>query len=130
MTDYFAFVAIPDTVTSVLICDNVCNQESLSEWTLQYWSNLDVLEIGDFCFKYCKTLTMKSLFRLKKLVVGKLCFTERSYDEIYTEKIGVSAGGLVIEDCPLLDSICIGPMSFADASVFQLKSGCEDVLRR
>lgn len=63
-------------------------------------------------------------------MVGKLCFTERTFEEIDAEKIGVSDGGLVIENCTLLNSISIGPMSFADASVFQLKSSGSECLRR
>ena len=130
MNDYIAFNTMPTTVKSVSVSDNVCNQESLKEWTLEFWSNLESLQIGSYCFKYCKLLTLKSLFKLKTFVVGKLCFTERTFEEFDAEKIGVSDGGLVIENCTLLNSIDIGPMSFADASVFQLKSSGSERLRR
>ena len=65
MSDYIAFNTMPTTVKSVSVSDNVCNQESLKEWTLEFWSNVESLEIGSYCFKYCKRLTLKSLFKLK-----------------------------------------------------------------
>ena len=129
MRDYIAFDTLPSTVKSVVVSDNVCNQETVTEWSLVYWPNLESLQIGNYCFKYCKSLTLKSLFKLKSFAVGRLCFTQRTFEEVDSEAIGVSDGGLVVENCTVLDSISIGPMSFADASVCELKSRDDGVVK-
>lgn len=120
--NYHKFDMMPNTVRHVFVADNCCNQESIQEWLLASWKQLVTLSVGNYCFKHCSWLKLKSLRHLASLTVGTHSFTEVAEESIKAEDIGRRDSGLGIMYCPSLVSIKIGPLSFADASACVIES--------
>ena len=120
--DYYKFDMMPNTVLHAFVANYCCNQESIQEWSLVNWEQLITLSVGDYCFKHCSWLRLKSLKHLTSLIVGTHSFTGVAEGSIRAEDIGRRDSGLEIMYCHSLISIKIGPLSFADASVCMIES--------
>lgn len=97
-------------VESLVVADNCCNGK---EWrTLSFFlvPNLQILQIGNNCFKYVEDVKLVGLKRLKRVVIGQNSFTENSIKES-TDKKSFS-----LKDCTRVRELIIGPSSFSDYS--------------
>lgn len=97
-----------------LIVGNRCFNERWRVLDLSLMPNLCKLKVGSWCFKYVEEVKIAGLKKLKKVVIGNKCCTERMDGQ------GVCAFHLV--DCPLVEELILGCGSFHEYSVFNIKN--------
>ena len=91
------------TIEQLHVSKRSCNGEEWTSLDLSPLLNLQLLEVGDNCFKNVKEMTVVGLPRLKKLTIGKKCFGGLDNKE---------QGSFVLKDCPELTEVHIGNESF------------------
>ena len=86
----------------------------MRELSFTHYPNLQSIHISSFSFPHVLSVTVQGLAQLKEFVVEHQCFCHPQTD--------VDSFSCSISDCSLLEGIDIGYGSFANYSVFSLKS--------
>ena len=97
--------------------NNVCNSMEYKELDLSSFSNLKVLEVGDYSFAFVDEVKLIGLNHLERVEIGKKSFTKCKND-----------GGndpnrhFYLKDCERLTELRIGRYSFSDYSVCEIEN--------
>ena len=107
-----------ETVTDLVISNNLCNDYTASMIDFTHYTNLESLEIGDSNFQHVSEFVIDGFDELKSLKIGENSFTRsiNSYGDDPSRSFGIS-------NCFELESIEIGSYSFSDyGGKFELKN--------
>ena len=107
-----------ETVTDLVISNNLCNDYTASMIDFTHYTNLESLEIGDSNFQHVSEFVIDGLGELKSLNIGINSFTmnKNSYGSN-------SSRSFHLLNCVELESIEIGRYSFSDyGGGFELKN--------
>ena len=97
--------------------NNVCNSKEYTELDLSSFSNLKVLEVGDYSFAFVEEVKLIGLSHLERVVIGKNCFTKK--------KKGTGNNPtrhFHLKNCERLRELKIGCQSFSDYSVCEIEN--------
>ncbi len=101
----------------VIIDNDACNEKCFTALDSSFFSNLKVFEVGDYSFAFVNEVKLIGLNRLKRVVIGKQCFTK--------EKNGCGNdpnGRFYLKDCKQLRELKMGCYSFSDYSVCEIEN--------
>ena len=104
----------PLTVESITITDGLCSSYNGTGLILQNLPALKSIVIGDYCFGNVRSFELDGLNKLESVVIGRQSF-RISGDER-------NDGSYRIVNCPKLQSIQIGGISFQDYHSFELNN--------
>ena len=103
----------------VMIVDNTaCNDKCLTALVLSFFSNLKVLEVGDYSFAFVNEVKLIGLNQLERVVIGKNSFTEPSRLFLGDNP----ARHFHLKNCERLRELKIGRYSFSDYSVCEIEN--------
>ena len=107
-----------ETVTDLVISNNLCNNYTASMIDFTHYTNLESLEIGDSNFQHVSEFVIDGLGELKSLKIGMNSFTmnKNNYGSNSSRSFGIL-------NCIELESFEIGRYSFSDyGGGFELKN--------
>ena len=109
----FEFLSMSDTVKNVLVLSGSCNEETLTEFTLSGYTDLETIVIGDDCFQNVAQFHIGHINSLRSLVVGNNSFANANstVDKSFS-----------IVDCSQLRTIDISTFSFTEFTSMRLQS--------
>ena len=104
-------------IEELIVGNNSCNKPEWSTLDLSFMFNLRLFEVGDNCFKNVKEVKLIDLSKLKRVVIGKTCFTKKngwlSYDPDHH---------FYLKNCERLRELKMGYHSFNDYSVCEIEN--------
>ena len=106
-----------NNITSIVIDNNKCNEESVTVLDLSKYPKLKSVTIGDNCFMYTIEVIITGLNELESVVIGENSFT------MMKDSFGNnSTRSFHLKNCPVLKELKIGDYSFSDYSVCETES--------
>ena len=104
----------------VMIVDsNACNDKCFTALDLSFFSNLKVLEVGDYSFAYVDEAKLIGLDQLERVVIGKKSFTREKNDDWPENNPNHH---FYLKDCERLRELKMGSYSFSDYSVCEIEN--------
>lgn len=122
-------------VQEVVVCDNSCNETSVTAWRVAVFPSLRVLQIGQNCLANLAELALCDLPMLEKVTVGSQSVTRHAGSRLLIrncavlKQVKVGAGSfassmeLCITECQLLESVELMDGCFAACQQVLLQSG-------
>ena len=101
----------------MIVDNNACNDKCFKALVLSFFSNLKVLEVGDYSFAFVEEVKLIGLSHLERVVIGKNCFTKK--------KKGTGNNPtrhFHLKNCERLRELKIGCQSFSDYSVCEIEN--------
>ena len=101
----------------VIVDNNACNEKCFTALDLSFFSNLKVIEVGDYSFAFVNEVKLIGLNQLERVVIGMNSFTK--------EKNGWRNDRnrhFYLKDCDRLRELKIGVYSFSDYSVCEIEN--------
>ena len=109
---------LPSNTRGIIVPSNTCN-DAVSYWvSLNQFSKLVFLRVGNDCFGQVAQLVITNVPTLKSVEIGSDSFTEVKHT--WPAKKDTNRKFL-LTDCAAVDSLTIGAGSFADFGVFKLE---------
>ncbi|KAK8827663.1 hypothetical protein WA577_007210 [Blastocystis sp. JDR] len=109
---------LPSNTRGIIVPSNTCN-DAVSYWvSLNQFSKLVFLRVGNDCFGQVAQLVITNVPTLKSVEIGSDSFTEVKHT--WPAKKDTNRKFL-LTDCAAVESLTIGPGSFADFGVFKLE---------
>ena len=93
----------------MIVDNNACNDKCFAALALSFFSNLKVLEVGDYSFSFVDEVKLIGLNQLERVEIGKHCFrrnTEKNPNRHFH-----------LKNCERVRELKIGCGSFRDYSV-------------
>ena len=101
----------------MIVDNNACNDKCFAALALSFFSNLKVLEVGDYSFSFVDEVKLIGLNQLERVVIGKNSFTREKND------CGHDANRhFYLKDCERVRELKIGCYSFSDYSVCEIEN--------
>ena len=101
-------------VEVMIVDNNACNDKCFTALVLSFFSNLKVLEVGDYSFSFVEEVELIGLSHLEMVVIGKHCFRKS------IEKNPNRA--FYLKNCERLRELNMGCYSFSDYSVCEIEN--------
>ena len=108
------FLSMNENVEVIIVDNNACNEECLTEMDASLFTNLKVFEVGDYSFAYVNEVKLIGLNRLERVVVGLFSF-RKSYSNDPSRHF-------YVKNCERLRELKIGRYSFIDYSVCEIEN--------
>ena len=105
------------SVEVMTVDNNVCNSKEYTELDLSSFSNLKVLEVGDYSFAFVEEVKLIGLSQLERVEIGKNSFTKCKDNAVYNIN-----RRFCLKDCERVRELKIGCDSFADYSVCEIEN--------
>ena len=103
-------------VEVMIVDNNACNEKCFTALVVSF-SNLKVLEVGDYSFSFVEEVKLIGLSKLERVVIGMNCFTKEKYSWGYDPN-----RHFYLKDCESLRELKIGSYSFSDYSVCEIEN--------
>ena len=100
--------------------NNVCNSMEYKELDLSSFSNLKVLEVGDYSFAFVDEVKLIGLRQLERVVIGKRSFMNEDYCNSNNVTLGANRH-FYLKNCERLREMKIGSGSFCFYYVFEIE---------
>ena len=121
---------IDHSVTSIVISNALYGNLFISTFSLNQYTHLESVTIGNDCFGSVKTFQIDGLNRLKTIIIGSSSFTQvkqewfyRYYNhEEWNSMLNIPWKSFHILNCESLESIQIDEYSFSDFGDFELRN--------
>ena len=114
---------ITSSVTKITVAKGSCNEITINKLDLSPYKALEEVVVEDNCFKYCTSVVLRGLPKLKSLEVGYHSFSFMEYQQIIAFNIARRSASLVLDNCPALSTVRIGRCSFVDYNACHLNGG-------
>ena len=101
----------------MIVDNNACNDKCFTTLALSLFSNLKVLEVGDYSFSFVDEVKLIGLSQLERVVIGKNCFTKEKND---WPMIHNPSRHFYLKNCERLRELKMGHHSFMDYSVCEI----------
>ena len=99
----------------VMIVDNTaCNDKCLTALVLSFFSNLKVLEVGDYSFSFVDEVKLIGLSHLERVEIGECCL-RKSLEKNPNRHF-------YLKNCERLRELKIGRYSFNDYAVCEIEN--------
>ena len=98
----------------MIVDNNACNDKCFAALALSFFSNLKVLEVGDYSFSFVDEVKLIGLNQLERVEIGKHCFrrnTEKNPNRHFH-----------LKNCERVRELKIGCGSFRDYSVCEIEN--------
>ena len=105
-------------VSTVIVGDKCCNEESLTKLDLSGFVNLRELKVVNECFENVKRVALIGLSQLERVVVGKNSFTKTKNEMPKSDPNRC----FYLDNCPMLKSLRVGCYSFSDYTVCEIEN--------
>ena len=106
-----------NNITSIVIDNNKCNEESVTVLDLSKYPKLKSVTIGDESFMYVNEVIITGLNELESVVIGENSFTKnKNYNGNDPNR------HFYLKNCPKLKSLKMGRYSFSDYSVCEIEN--------
>ena len=112
-------MAMNQNVEVMIVDNNACNDKCFTALVLSLFSNLKVLEVGDYSFSFVDEVKLIGLNQLVRVVIGDNCFTEHKNGYpvfIYPTR------HFYLKNCESVKELKIGYWSFSDYSVCEIEN--------
>ena len=100
----------------MIVDNNACNDKCFTALVLSFFSNLKVLEVGDYSFSFVEEVKLIGLKQLERVVIGENSFTKKKND--YGNDPNRH---FYLKNCERLRELKIGCYSFSDYSVCEIE---------
>ena len=105
---------LPPTTTSIVVA-NYVGFNAVVPWVLDKpFARLETLEVGNNCFLFLTTVSIRGLPRLASVVIGEKSFT--AWTKWTRPPNAPRAAHFLLENCPKLQSLAIARYSFSDSN--------------
>ena len=101
---------ITTRIERLYVRNGVFRMKGVDDWKIGDLPALEELVIGNDCFPFVRDFRLVGLKNLKKLEIGKKCFSE------------MKGGSFKVKDCDGIRSIRIGDGSFVNGAFITLES--------
>ena len=105
-------------VSTIIVGDNCCNEESVTELELGRFVNLRELKVGNECFENVKRVALIGLSQLERVEIGKSSFTKTKNEMPKSDPNRC----FYLDNCPMLKSLRVGCYSFSDYTVCEIEN--------
>ena len=102
----------------MIVDNNACNDKCFAALTLSFFSNLKVLEVGDYSFAFVDEVKLIGLNRLERVVIGEKCFTKHK-DYYYGND---PIRHFYLKNCERMRELKMGRYSFSDYTVCEIEN--------
>ena len=100
----------------MIVDNNACNEKCFTALVVSF-SNLKVLEVGDYSFSFVEEVKLIGLNALESVVIGMNSFTKNKY------WYGSDPNRhFYLKNCERLRELKMGPHSFSDYSVCEIEN--------
>ena len=107
--------SIQNEVKEIIIASHCCNEGEFVTLDLSRFVNLQLLEVGDECFRNVNEVKLSGLKKLENVVIGKNTFTKRKNDD------GKDPNRhFYLSDCEKIKEVKMGRYSFSDFTVCEI----------
>ena len=103
-----------ESVEAIIVDNNACNEECLTELDVSSFTNLKVFEVGDYSCTFVNEMKLIGLNRLERVVVGVFSFRKSFSND--------PSGHFYVKDCEKLRELKIGRYSFIYYSVCEIEN--------
>ena len=101
----------------MIVDNNACNDKCLTALVLSFFSNLKVLEVGDYSFAFVEEVKLIGLNQLERVVIGENSFTKKKND------CGSDSNRyFYLKNCERVKELKMGHHSFIDYSVCEIEN--------
>ena len=104
-------------VEAMIVGNTACNDKSSALLDLSSFSNLKVLEVGDYSFSFVEEVKLIGLNKLESVVIGENSFTKCKNDGGYDPN-----RHFYLKNCERLRELKMGRYSFSDYSVCEIEN--------
>ena len=94
--------------------NNACNDKCFTALVLSVFSNLKVLEVGDYSFSFVEEVKLIGFNRLERVVIGKHSFRRSTRDN--------PSRHFYLKNCERLRELKMGHYSFSDYRVCEIEN--------
>ena len=101
-------------VEVMIVDNNACNEKCFTALVLSVFSNLKVLDVGDYSFAFVDEVKLIGLNRLERVVIGKHCFRKNPEKNPNRH--------FYLKNCERLRELKMGRYSFSDYSVCEIEN--------
>ena len=108
------------SVEVMTVDNNVCNSKEYTELDLSSFSNLKVLEVGDYSFAFVDEVKLIGLRQLERVVIGKRSFVNEDYYNSNNVTLDRKRH-FYLKNCERLREMKIGSGSFCFYYVFEIE---------
>ena len=108
---------VSNNITSIVIDNNKCNEESVTVLDLSKYPKLKSVTIGDNSFMYTNEVIISGLNELESVVIG-----ENSFTMMKDSFSNNSTRSFHLKNCPVLKELRIGNYTFSDYTVCEMES--------
>ena len=108
---------VSNYITELVIGNNMCNTESITELDLSKYPLLKNITIGDESFTYVSVFDLTGLSELESVEIGMNSFTQAEYGWDNDPN-----RHFYLKNCPKLKSLKIGGYSFSDYTVCEIEN--------
>ena len=98
----------------IIVDNNACNDKCFTALVLSFFSNLKVVEVGDYSFSFVDETKLIGLNQLERVVIGENCFRRGTRDD--------PSRHFYLKNCERLRELKIGYYSFSDYSVCEIEN--------
>ena len=103
----------------MIVDNNACNDQCFTTLDLSFFSNLKVLEVGDYSFSFVDEVKLIGLNQLERVVIGMNSFTKQKNREWPSYNPNRH---FYLKNCERLRELKIGCFSFSDYSVCEIEN--------
>ena len=112
-------MAMNQNVEVMIVDNNACNDKCFTALVLSLFSNLKVLEVGDYSFSFVDEVKLIGLKQLERVVIGKNSFTKEKNDDWPSYNANRH---FYLKNCERLRELKMGRYSFSDYSVCEIEN--------
>ena len=98
----------------MIVDNNACNDKYFTVLALSFFSNLKVLEVGEYSFAFVEEVKLIGLRQLERVVIGKHSFRRGKRDDPNRH--------FHLKNCKRLRELKMGRYSFSDYSVCEIEN--------
>ncbi|KAK8826863.1 hypothetical protein WA556_004450 [Blastocystis sp. ATCC 50177/Nand II] len=113
-------VSMEKSMEVMTVDNNVCNSMEYKELDLSSFSNLKVLEVGDYSFAFVDEVKLIGLRQLERVVIGKRSFVNEDYYNSNNVTLDRKRH-FYLKNCERLREMKIGSGSFCFYYVFEIE---------
>lgn len=117
------FDKLKDSVRFVQFPPNSCNEDDFTSLDFSRFTKLENVVISNDCFSHVKKVNVANLNNLERLQIGRNAFSSQNGVSALGQPLNVDSKEIIINNCPSLSSIEIGPYAFSDYSSIIMESG-------
>lgn len=116
------FDKLKDSVRFIQFPSDSCNEEEFTDLDFSRFSDLESVVVESHSLRHVKRVHFIDLSSLEKIQISENAFTSQDSVSVLSVPLVVENKEVILRNCPLLNHVEIGVISFSDYNVFSVES--------